>query len=122
MEHATPEELLQKAAEYVKVAQPKLDAYKRQHEDFAKKAEAAAKVLADNGLIAESDVGRFAKQAAEDPSSVWGFVEKLASSFQADSLGSGAPAGIKAAAEEDVDPFDRRLFPDQFAGSGRVSD
>lgn len=122
MATSSQEELLQKAAEYVKVAQPQLDAYRRQHADFAKKAEAAAKVLADNGLIPGSAIGPFAKKAAEDPSSVWGFVEKLASSFQADSLGSGAPAGIKAAAEDDVDPFDMRLFPERFPRNGQVSD
>ena len=122
MANASPEELLQKAAEYVKVAQPKLDAFQRLHDDFSKKAEEAARVLADNGLIAESDVGPFAKKASESPSSVWGFVEKLASSFQADSLGSGAPAGIKAASEEDVDPFVKRFFPGYGSGSGQVSD
>ena len=119
---ASPEDLLQKAAEYVRVAQPQLDAFRRQRDDFAKKASAAAQVLADNGLIEQSAVGIFAKKAAEDPSSVWGFVEKLASSFQADSLGSGAPAGIKAASEEDVDPFVKRFFPGYGSGSGQVSD
>lgn len=119
---ASPEELLQKAEKYVKAAQPQLDAFKRQHDDFAKKASAAAQVLADNGLIAPESVQAFAQKAAEDPSSVWGFVEKLASSFQADSLGSGAPAGIKAASEEDVDPFVRRFCPEFAVGSGQVSD
>lgn len=116
---ATTEELLQKAAAYVKVAQPQLDAFKQQHEVFSKRASEAAKVLADNGLIARESVDLFAKQAAEDPASVWGFVEKLAESFTADSLGSGAPADVKTASSE-VDPWEARLFPELHQNNGQV--
>lgn len=117
----TPEELLQKAAAYVKVAQPQLDAFKAQRASFVKGASGAAKVLADNGLIAKESIDTFCQKVAEDPSSIWGFVEKLAESVTADSLGSGAPAGIKAASSA-VDPWEARLFPELHPGYGQVAD
>ena len=114
------EELLQKAAEYVKLVQPQLDAYKTQRDTFVKGASGVAKVLADQGLIARESVDVFVQKVAEDPSSIWGFLEKLASSFTADSLGSGAPAGIKSASS--VDPWEARLFPELHPDYGQLAD
>lgn len=114
------EEILQKAAQYVKLVQPQLDAYKAQRDTFVKGASGAAKVLADQGLITRESVDVFVQKVAEDPSSIWGFVEKLASSFTADSLGSGAPAEIKSASS--VDPWEARLFPELHPGYGQVAD
>ena len=117
---ASHEEIMRKAAAYVKVAQPQLDAYKAQRDTFVKGASAAARTLAAQGLIAEDSVGVFVEKVAEDPSSIWGFVTKLAKSFTADSLGSGAPAGIKSASS--VDPWEARLFPELHPEYGQVTD
>ena len=117
---ASHEEILRKAAEYVKIAQPQLDAFKAQRDTFVKGASGAAKVLADQGLITRDSIGVFVQKVAEDPSSIWGFVEKLANSFTADSLGSGAPAGIKSASS--VDPWEARLFPELHPEYGQVAD
>lgn len=114
------EEIMRKAADYVKLVQPQLDAYKAQRDTFVKGASGAAKVLADQGLITRESVDVFVQKVAEDPSSIWGFVEKLASSFTADSLGSGAPAGIKSASS--VDPWEARLFPELHPEYGQVAD
>jgi len=117
---ASPEEILKKAEAYVKVAQPQLDAFKSQRDSFVKGASGAAKVLADQGLISRDNVDVFVQKVAEDPSSIWDFVEKLASSFTADSLGSGAPAEIKSASS--VDPWEARLFPELHPDYGQVTD
>ena len=117
---ASPDEIMRKAAEYVNIVQPQLDAYKAQRDTFVKGASGAAKVLADQGLIARESVDVFVQKVAEDPSSIWGFVEKLASSFTADSLGSGAPAGIKSASS--LDPWEARLFPELHPEYGQVAD
>lgn len=116
----TPEETMRKAAEYVKLVQPQLDAHKAQHDAFVKGASGAAKVLVTQGLIAPESEAMFVQKVAEDPSSVWGFLEKLAESFVADPLGSGAPAGIKSAAS--VDPWVARLFPELNPEYGQVTD
>lgn len=118
---ASHEEILRKAAAYVKTVQPQLDALTAQRDAFVKGASAAADALADNGLIARKDVGTFCQKVAEDPSSIWGFLTKLANSFTADSLGSEAPAGIKSASS-DVDPWEARLFPELHSGNGQVTD
>ena len=117
---ASHEEIMRKAAEYVKVTQPKLDAYNAQRDAFVKGASAAAKTLADQGLITRDNVDVFVEKVAEDPSSVWGFVTKLANSFTADSLGSGAPAEIKSASS--VDPWEARLFPELHPDYGQIAD
>lgn len=117
---ASHEEILKKAAEYVKVAQPQLDMFKAQRDTFVKGASGAARVLADQGLIDRDSVDVFVQKVAEDPASIWGFVEKLANSFTADSLGSGAPAGIKSASS--VDPWEARLFPELYPDYGQVTD
>ncbi len=116
----TPEEIMRKAADYVKTAQPQLDAYKARHDAFVKGASGAAKVLVTQGLIAPESESVFVQTVAEDPTSVWGFLEKLASSFPADSLGSGAPDGIKSASS--VDPWEARLFPELHPEYGQVAD
>lgn len=114
------EDIMRKAAEYVKIVQPQLDAYKAQRATFVKGASGAAKVLADQGLIARESQDVFVQKVAEDPSSIWGFLEKLASSVTADSLGSGAPAGIKSASS--VDPWEARLFPELHPEYGQIAD
>jgi hypothetical protein len=117
----SPEEIMHKAAEYVKTVQPQLDDFKSRHDAFVKGASGAAKVLVDQGLIAKEAESVFVQKVAEDPSSIWGFLEKLANSFTADSLGSGAPAGIKSASSV-VDPWEARLFPELYSGYGQVAD
>lgn len=114
------EQIMQKAAAYVKLVQPQLDAYKAQRASFVKGASGAAKVLADQGLITRESVDVFVQKVAEDPSSIWGFLEKLANSVTADSLGSGAPAEIKSASS--VDPWEARLFPELHPEYGQVAD
>lgn len=116
----TPDEIMRKAADYVKVAQPQLDAYKARHEAFVKGASGAAKVLVTQGLIAPESEPVFVQKVAEDPTAIWGFLEKLASSVTADSLGSGAPAEIKSASS--VDPWEARLFPELHPQYGQVAD
>lgn len=118
----TQEEILRKAAEYVRMTQPRLDAYDAQHAEFVKGASETAKVLADNGLIARESIETFCKKVAEDPSSICGFMSKLAESVTADPLGSGAPAEIKSAAASENDPWVARFFPELRSGNGQVTD
>lgn len=117
---ASHEEIMQKAAAYIQAVQPKLDSYKAQHASFVKGASAAAKTLADQGLIAKEAVDLFVGGVSSDPSSIWGFVEKLAQSFTADSLGSVAPSNIKAASS--IDPWEKALFPELHPEYGQVAD
>lgn len=117
---ASHEELLRKAAEYVKAAQPRLDAYKAQRDTFVKGASVAADVLAAQGLITRDSVGTFVAKVAEDPSQIWGFVEKLAKSISAETLGGVAPSDIKVASS--VDPWEARLFPEYHPDYGQVAD
>lgn len=117
---ASPEEIMKKAEAYVKAVQPQLDAFKAQRDTFVKGASGAAQVLADQGLIDRKSTDVFVQKVAEDPSSIWGFVEKLANSFTADPLGSGAPAGVKTASS--VDPWEARLFPELHPAYGQITD
>lgn len=56
-------------------------------ECFNKKAAHAAKVLAGCGAIGNDKVDEFVSKVAEDPSGVWDFVEKMAESISAPTLG-----------------------------------
>lgn len=115
-----PEEIMRKAAEYVRVTQPRLAEFKAQRDSFVKGASAAARKLAEQGLIARNSIATFVEKAAEDPSSVWPFVEKLASSITVDPLGSAAPADVSSASS--LDPWEARLFPELARGYGQVTD
>ena len=104
------EEALQKAADYVSVAQPQLDAFEAQKAAFAKRLEQTAAILVNRGILAESKQAEFLSKCAEDACFALGFMEKLATCVGADNI--GGPSGIKAAAgDEERGPFEKAYFP-----------
>lgn len=72
-------------------------------ECFNKKAAHAAKVLAGCGAIGNDKVDEFVNKVAEDPSGVWDFVEKMAESISAPTL--GAPSDFAPSRSVDKDPW-----------------
>ena len=85
-------------------------------ECFNKKAAHAAKVLAGCGAIGNDKVDEFVNKVAEDPSEIWGFVEKMAENFSAPTLG-GASESFSSRSVDD--PWSRLVFGDR-QGSGYV--
>jgi len=106
------QEALQKAAEYVADAQPKLDAFEANKVAFAKRAEQTAAILVNRGILDESKQADFLSKCAEDACFALKFLEKLATCVGADNI--GGPSGIKAAAGEDKrGPFEKAFFPSE---------
>jgi hypothetical protein len=68
----------------------KLNNFVEARECFNKKAAHAAKVLAGCGAIENDKVGEFVSKVAEDPSQVWGLVEKMAGAIPAPTLGEAS--------------------------------
>ena len=68
----------------------KLKNFVEARECFNKKAAHAAKVLAGCGAIGNDKVDEFVNKVAEDPSGVWDFVEKMAESISAPTLGTSS--------------------------------
>ena len=77
---------------------------------FAKRATQAAGVLANRGIIDQSEVNGLIDKVAEDNNSVWELVEKLASSIGADTLGDKSNEKLNTAESGDpwYDTFFRR--------------
>ena len=115
--------LAEKVAEYIGVAQPQLDripaleaqisefqkkasAEESARAEFAKRATEALGALAKAGLISQNDVTPMVEKSAEDPSSIWGLVEKIASSVGPEAIGSRSRETEQA---ESVDPFVREF-------------
>ena len=119
--------LAEKVAEYIGAVQPQLDriggleakvaAYEKKASaekkaeadskaNFAKRATEALGALAKAGLISQNDVTPMVEKSAEDHSTVWGLVEKIAESVGPDAIGS--KSRVKAASEP-MDPFEREF-------------
>ena len=131
--------LAEKVAEYIGVVQPQLDriadleakvaSFEKKAEadksaqasfkaDFAKRATVALGALAKAGLISQNDVTPMVEKSAEDPSSVWGLVEKIADSVGPEAIGSRSR---ETEAAESVDPFVREFGNyTENAGSGMI--
>ena len=114
----TTKQLMVKTAAYIEATQPLLDQHAKQRGDFVKRATQAAGVLAHQGVIRSSQVNAFVDQVAADPTSVWAFVEKLAETVSADTMGQAVRE--KVAAGKSVDPFERRFFGVGEVQSGMV--
>lgn len=82
-------------------------------ECFNKKAAHAAKVLAGCGAIENDKVDEFVNKVAEDPSGVWDFVEKMAESISAPTLGHASDFSSSRSVD---DPWSR------ICGIGRTSE
>ena len=94
----------------------KLDNFIEARECFNKKAAHAAKVLAGCGAIGNDKVDEFVNKVAEDPSGVWDFVEKMAESISAPTL--GGPSDFSSSQSVD-DPW-LRAISDGRESSGYV--
>ena len=70
-------------------------------ECFNKKAAHAAKVLAGCGAIENDKVDEFVNKVAEDPSGVWDFVEKMAESISAPTLGTSSDFAPSKSVDKD---------------------
>jgi hypothetical protein len=81
----------------------KLNNFVEARECFNKKAAHAAKVLAGCGAIGNDKVDEFVNKVAEDPSGVWDFVEKMAESISAPTL--GARSDFTPSRSVDKDPW-----------------
>ena len=79
---------------------------------FVKRATEAAKVLAERGVIGSDNVNAFVDRIADDPTSVWGVVEKMAGSSPAPTLGRAADVKSQCA----VDPWSALLGGSQANG------
>ena len=85
-------------------------------ERFNKKAAHAAKVLAGCGAIGNDKVDEFVSKVAEDPSEVWGLVEKMAENVSAPTLGHTSDFSSSHGVD---DPWSRLVSGDSL-GSGYV--
>lgn len=94
----------------------KLQNFVEARASFNKKAAHAAKVLAGCGAIGNDKVDEFVNKVAEDPSGVWDFVEKMAESISAPTLGS--PSDFAPSRSVDKDPWAWLLSPN--GGKGYV--
>lgn len=91
----------------------KLRNFVEARESFNKKAAHAAKVLAGCGAIGNDKVDEFVSKVAEDPSGVWDFVEKMAESISAPTLGEASDFSSSRSVD---DPWSRLV-----CGGGRGS-
>lgn len=83
-------EVAQRTTEKLAEAQKTIEDLVGARECFNKKAAHAAKVLAGCGAIENDKVGEFVSKVAEDPSQVWGLVEKMAGAIPAPTLGEAS--------------------------------
>lgn len=111
-------DLGKKIASYIERTQPLIDAHAEERSTFIKRATQAAGVLAHRGVIDPKHVNDFIDKVAEDPASVWAFVEKLASAVASDSLGD--VSSEKTAGEAKVDPWVKAFFPQVGSSNGMV--
>lgn len=117
--------LAAKVAEYVGVVQPQLDelaalrksaeAEKALKSEFVKRATVAVGALAQAGLVSKNDVSRLIDKSAEDPSTAWDIVEKIAASATVPDLGHKSEEKTASAAPQD--PWLR-----EFGGYNRNAD
>jgi type II secretory pathway component PulM len=115
--------LARKVAEYIGTVQPQLDRisdleakvsmYQKKAEasvvaqaDFVKRATEALTTLADSGIISKNDINHLVEKSAEDASTVWGLVEKMAMAMGPEAIGSKSHVTMATA---DVDPFMREF-------------
>lgn len=94
----------------------KLRNFVEARECFNKKAAHAAKVLAGCGAIGNDKVDEFVNKVAEDPSGIWDFVEKMAESISAPTLGGPAESFSSRSVD---DPWSKLVFGNG-QGSGYV--
>ncbi len=101
-------DLMAKTAAYIERTQPLIDEANEQRSAFTKRATQAAGVLAHHGVIDKRRVNDFIDKVASDPSSVWAFVEKLATAIPVDSLVEAVQT--KVAAGSKLDAFELEFF------------
>jgi hypothetical protein len=94
----------------------KLRNFVEARECFNKKAAHAAKVLAGCGAIGNDKVDEFVNKVAEDPSEVWGLVEKMAENFSAPTLGGASDFSSSRSVD---DPWSKLVLGER-RGSGYV--
>lgn len=110
----------EKLAEYedeIGETKKKLENFIGARECFNKKAAHAAKVLAGCGAIGNDKVDEFVNKVAEDPSGIWDFVEKMAESLSAPTLGSASESFSSHRVD---DPWSRLVFGECQGSKGYV--
>ena len=107
-------DLAKRTTEKLAAAEVEIDETKRKLENFIearecfnKKAAHAAKVLAGCGAIGNDKADEFVSKVAEDPSGVWGLVEKMAESISAPTLGGASDSFSSRSVD---DPWSRLVF------------
>lgn len=109
-------DLMAKTAAYIERTQPLIDEANEQRITFTKRATQAAGVLAHHGVIDKRRVNDFIDKVAEDPASVWAFIEKLATAIPVDTLVESVHT--KAAAGAQLDAFELEFFGPSAGNSG----
>jgi hypothetical protein len=119
--------LAEKVAEYIGVVQPQLDELENLRKSaaerkagFAKKATEALTLLADEGLMSRNDVSAWVDKSAEDPSSVWDLVTKVASAVKPSDIGHRSDE--KTASATPRDPWEREFggYSNNSADNGMI--
>lgn len=105
-------------SEKLAAAERKIDDFGKVRAGFAKRATEAAKVLAERGVIDSDNVDTYVDKVAEDMSSVWDTVEKLAEMVSAPTL--GGVSHVESSRAADVDPFIRTFLSDNSRGNGYI--
>ena len=103
------DEILQKTAEYIGVAQQEIDRHNDRRDAFLKRAGEVAEKLASKGVIQPDAVQSFNTKISENETEVWSLVEKLADALSVDSMGTDA-TGKVAAQGKVLDPFERWIL------------
>ena len=119
--------LAEKVAEYIGVVQPQLDELEHLRKSaserkagFAKRATEALSSLVNEGLLSRNDVSAWIDKSAEDPSSVWDLVEKVAATVKPADLGHRSDE--KTASATPQDPWEREFggYSNNSADNGMI--
>jgi len=116
----TMKETLEKVAAYIADVQPRLDAENARRSQFLKRANQAAGVLANRGIIGSEVKDAFVDKVAANEVEVWDLVEKLAGLVAADDLGTAVQEKL-AAAGSDMGPWERLYYLGDARAEGRAS-
>jgi len=110
-------QILKEAGAHIRDTQAALEKQAAVQAAFQKEGAATAVLLTDHGILPKSRQEDFLAKLAEDPSSVFGVVRKLAGMVQKQQLGSGAP-GLSKVSSAEADPFVAAFAPEYVNNGG----
>jgi hypothetical protein len=110
-------QILKEAGDHIAETKATLEKQAAQAQAFQKEGQATATLLTDYGILPKSRHEDFLAKLAEDPSSVFGVVRKLAGMVQKQQLGSGAP-GLGKVSSAEADPYVAAFAPEYVNNGG----